>query len=176
MPRHLTFAVMEERKRERARRRRHAGKRSRSTPSSGDPPPGTLLTLVALGAVVRRLARRWRLSFALPPRQAGGDRLDAVSVSLNEVAALDSTHGMRPRSIARSAICGTVRQIVKRGGERVKKRIAILTSAMVLAASGVASAAINETPGKGNPDTNASGKCPPGQNTDTSTGGLKKCP
>jgi len=83
---------------------------------------------------------------------------------------------MRPRSIARSAICGTVRQIVKRGGERVKKRIAILTSAMVLAASGVASAAINETPGKGNPDTNASGKCPPGQNTDTSTGGLKKCP
>ena len=47
---------------------------------------------------------------------------------------------------------------------------------MVLAASGVASAAINDTTGKGNPDTNASGKCPPGQNTDASTGGLKKCP
>lgn len=58
----------------------------------------------------------------------------------------------------------------------MKKRIAILTSAMVLAASGVASAAINDTPGKGNPDTNPTGKCPPGQNTDTSPGGLKKCP
>ena len=58
----------------------------------------------------------------------------------------------------------------------MKKRLAVLTSAMVLAASGVASAAINNTPGKGNPDTNASGKCPGGQNKDTSTGGLKKCP
>jgi hypothetical protein len=58
----------------------------------------------------------------------------------------------------------------------MKKRIAVLTSAMVLAASGVASAAINNTPGAGNPDTNASGKCPGGQNKDTSTGGLKKCP
>jgi hypothetical protein len=58
----------------------------------------------------------------------------------------------------------------------MKKRIAVLASAMALAASGVASAAINEGPGKGNPDTNASGKCPGGQNKDTSTGGLKKCP
>jgi hypothetical protein len=58
----------------------------------------------------------------------------------------------------------------------MKKRIAVLASAMALAASGVASAAINEGPGKGNPDTNASGKCPNGQNKDTSTGGLKKCP
>ncbi len=58
----------------------------------------------------------------------------------------------------------------------MKKRIALLASAMALAASGVASAAIDEGPGRGNPDTNASGKCPPGQNKDTSVGGLKKCP
>jgi hypothetical protein len=58
----------------------------------------------------------------------------------------------------------------------VKKRIAVLASAMALAAGGVASAAITEGPGKGNPDTNGSGKCSPGQNKDTSTGGLKKCP
>ena len=57
----------------------------------------------------------------------------------------------------------------------MKRRIAVLTSALVLAASGVASAAINEGPGAGNPDTNASGKCPAGQNKDTSVGGLKKC-
>ncbi len=57
----------------------------------------------------------------------------------------------------------------------MKKRIALLASAMTLAASGVASAAIDEGPGRGNPDTNASGKCPPGQNKDTSVGGLKKC-
>jgi hypothetical protein len=47
---------------------------------------------------------------------------------------------------------------------------------MALAASGIASADITPTPGKGNPDTNPSGKCPAGQNKDTSTGGLKKCP
>jgi hypothetical protein len=58
----------------------------------------------------------------------------------------------------------------------MKKRIALLAAAMTLAASGVSWAAINEAPGKGNPDTNASGKCPGGQNKDTSTGGLKKCP
>ena len=58
----------------------------------------------------------------------------------------------------------------------MKKRIAVLASAMALAASGVASAAINEGPGAGNPDVNASGKCPAGQNKDTSVGGLKKCP
>ena len=58
----------------------------------------------------------------------------------------------------------------------MKKRIALLASSLALAASGVASAAIDDTPGKGNPDTNASGKCPAGQNKDTSTGGLKKCP
>ena len=57
----------------------------------------------------------------------------------------------------------------------MKKRIALFATAMALATSGVASAAINNTPGAGNPDTNASGKCPAGQNKDTSPGGLKKC-
>jgi hypothetical protein len=57
----------------------------------------------------------------------------------------------------------------------VKKRIALLASAMALALSGVASAAIDEGPGRGNPDTNPKGKCPAGQNKDTSPGGLKKC-
>ena len=37
-------------------------------------------------------------------------------------------------------------------------------------------AAIDEGPGKGNPDLNGAGKCSPGQNKDTSPGGLKKCP
>jgi hypothetical protein len=58
----------------------------------------------------------------------------------------------------------------------VKKRIALLAAAMALAASGIASADVTPTPGNGNPDTNPSGKCPAGQNKDTSTGGLKKCP
>lgn len=57
----------------------------------------------------------------------------------------------------------------------MKKRIALLASAMVLAASGVASASITVGPGNGNPQTNPTGKCPPGQNTSTSPGGLKKC-
>jgi hypothetical protein len=56
------------------------------------------------------------------------------------------------------------------------KRIALLASALALVVSAPAYAAINEGPGKGNPDTTASGKCPAGQNKDTSTGGLKKCP
>ena len=57
----------------------------------------------------------------------------------------------------------------------MKKRIALLASAMVLAASGVASASITVGPGNGNPQTNPTGKCPPGQNTSTSPGGFKKC-
>ncbi len=56
------------------------------------------------------------------------------------------------------------------------KRIAALTAALALAASGTAYGAIDEGRGRGNPDVNPSGKCPPGQNKDTSTGGLKKCP
>ena len=57
----------------------------------------------------------------------------------------------------------------------MSKRIALLAAAMALATSGVAYAAIDEGPGRGNPDTTPSGKCPPGQNKDTSPGGLKKC-
>ncbi len=59
----------------------------------------------------------------------------------------------------------------------MKRRItaALATGALALAATAPAYAAINEGPGRGNPDTNPAGKCPPGQNTDTSPGGLKKC-
>ena len=64
----------------------------------------------------------------------------------------------------------------------MRKRITLLVAALMLAltmsfGSFAAFAAIEEGPGKGNPDvTSGSGKCPPGQNKDTSTGGLKKCP
>jgi hypothetical protein len=58
----------------------------------------------------------------------------------------------------------------------IGKRIALLAAAMTLAASGSAFAAVDVGPGKGNPDTNPTGKCSPGQNKDTSPGGLKKCP
>jgi hypothetical protein len=62
----------------------------------------------------------------------------------------------------------------------MRKRISLLIAAVVMAlsmsVSGVAFAAIDEGPGKGNPDLNGSGKCSPGQNKDTSPGGLKKCP
>ena len=60
----------------------------------------------------------------------------------------------------------------------MRRRMALLGALTVLATSVSAPAlgAIYEGPGKGNPDVNASGKCPPGQNKDTSTGGLKKCP
>jgi hypothetical protein len=51
---------------------------------------------------------------------------------------------------------------------------AVIGVTMSLTATGFA--AIEEGPGKGNPDVTASGNCPPGQNKDTSTGGLKKCP
>jgi hypothetical protein len=57
----------------------------------------------------------------------------------------------------------------------MKKRVALLAAAMTLAASGVASAAIIDLPGRGNPAKNPAGKCPKGQNKDTSPGGLKKC-
>jgi hypothetical protein len=77
------------------------------------------------------------------------------------------------------AICATCMEAAQTYAEevlRMKKRIALFVTALALATSGVASAAVNNSPGAGNPDTNASGKCPPGQNTDTSVGGLKKCP
>jgi hypothetical protein len=61
----------------------------------------------------------------------------------------------------------------------MRKRISLLIAALVMALSmsmsGVAFAAIDEGPGAGNPDRNGSGKCSPGQNKDTSPGGLKKC-
>jgi hypothetical protein len=65
---------------------------------------------------------------------------------------------------------------------RSKVRIgaAVLLASLMLIATSVvvpgSIGAIQEGPGKGNPDTNAAGKCPGGQNKDTSTGGLKKCP
>jgi len=63
----------------------------------------------------------------------------------------------------------------------VKRILSVVTVALVMAAIMVLMAApafaINEGPGRGNPDTaEGSGKCPPGQNKDTSVGGLKKCP
>jgi hypothetical protein len=60
---------------------------------------------------------------------------------------------------------------------KARKLAAVLfaTAAFATAAS-PAVGAIQDGPGKGNPDVNASGKCPGGQNKDTSTGGLKKCP
>ena len=64
----------------------------------------------------------------------------------------------------------------------MRKRITLLVAALMLAltmsfGSFAAFAAIEEGPGRGNPDvTSGSGKCPPGQNKETSPGGLKKCP
>ena len=62
----------------------------------------------------------------------------------------------------------------------MRKRISLLIAALMMAlsmsVSGVAFAAIDEGPGRGNPDTNPAGKCPKGQNKETSPGGLKKCP
>jgi hypothetical protein len=61
----------------------------------------------------------------------------------------------------------------------MRKRITLLIAAVVMALSmsmsGVAFAAINEGNGNGHPNTTSSGKCPAGQNKDTSPGGLKKC-
>jgi hypothetical protein len=54
--------------------------------------------------------------------------------------------------------------------------VACLTGALVMTGATPALAAVDVGPGKGNPDTNPTGKCSPGQNKDTSPGGLKKCP
>jgi hypothetical protein len=57
-----------------------------------------------------------------------------------------------------------------------RKMLAVVLSATALAMSAApAIAAIRVGPGKGNPQTNPTGKCPSGQNKDTSPGGLKKC-
>jgi hypothetical protein len=61
----------------------------------------------------------------------------------------------------------------------MRKRICAFVAACALVASFAAApayGAITDQPGAGNPDVNASGKCPGGQNKDTSPGGLKKCP
>jgi hypothetical protein len=57
----------------------------------------------------------------------------------------------------------------------MKRKVLALATVIALAGSGPAYAIV-EGPGRGNPDTTKGGKCPPGQNKDTSTGGLKKCP
>ncbi len=59
----------------------------------------------------------------------------------------------------------------------MRKRFALLAAvvAFTMSLSGPAFA-VPEQPGKGNPEVTTSGKCPPGQNKETSTGGLKKCP
>jgi hypothetical protein len=58
----------------------------------------------------------------------------------------------------------------------MRKRFAAVAAVAMLAMSFSAPAfAIEEGPGAGNPDTTKGGHCPPGQNKDTSTGGLKKC-
>ena len=59
--------------------------------------------------------------------------------------------------------------------KRITLLIAAVTMALTMSVGGVAFAAIDEGPGRGNPDTNPAGKCPKGQNKDTSPGGLKKC-
>ena len=57
-----------------------------------------------------------------------------------------------------------------------RKMLAVVLSASALAMTAApATAAITVGPGKGNPQTNPTGKCPSGQNKDTSPGGLKKC-
>jgi len=57
-----------------------------------------------------------------------------------------------------------------------RKMLAVVLSASALAMTAApATAAVTVGPGKGNPQTNPTGKCPSGQNKDTSPGGLKKC-
>jgi hypothetical protein len=67
-----------------------------------------------------------------------------------------------------------------KGGEQMRKRITLLIAALMMAlsmsfGSVAAFAAIEEGNGNGHPNTTPSGKCPAGQNKDTSPGGLKKC-
>jgi hypothetical protein len=61
----------------------------------------------------------------------------------------------------------------------MRKRITLLIAALMMALTmsfgSVAFAAVTEGNGNGNPNTTPSGKCPAGQNKDTSPGGLKKC-
>jgi hypothetical protein len=87
---------------------------------------------------------------------------------------------------SQDAAMGTDASIARKGGDMSKVRIKVRMGAAVLLASLMLIAtsvvvpgslgAINVGPGKGNPQTTPSGHCPGGQNKDTSTGGLKKCP
>jgi hypothetical protein len=58
---------------------------------------------------------------------------------------------------------------------RTTGKIALLASAIALAASGPAAAAITESTNNGHPNTNPSGKCPGGHNQDATPGALNKC-
>ena len=58
---------------------------------------------------------------------------------------------------------------------RTTGKIALLASAIALAASGPAAAAITESSNNGHPNTNPTGKCPTGQNKDATPGALNKC-
>jgi hypothetical protein len=60
--------------------------------------------------------------------------------------------------------------------KRITLLIAALTMSLTMSFSAVAFAAIDEGSGRGNPDVTKSGKCPAGQNKETSPGGIKKCP
>jgi hypothetical protein len=57
----------------------------------------------------------------------------------------------------------------------MKKAAALVAAVMVLAGSGVASAAITPSTNNGHPNTNPSGNCPTGQNKDATPGALNKC-
>ena len=57
----------------------------------------------------------------------------------------------------------------------MKRRIALLTTAVVRASAPVASAAITTSSNNGHPNTNPAGKCPTGQNQDATNGALNKC-
>ena len=57
----------------------------------------------------------------------------------------------------------------------MKRRIALLTTAVVLAGAPVASAAITQSSNNGHPNTNPAGKCPTGQNQGATNGALNKC-
>lgn len=59
---------------------------------------------------------------------------------------------------------------------RKTRKIALLASAIALAASGPAAAAITQSSNNGHPNTNPSGNCPTGQNKDATPGALHKCP
>jgi hypothetical protein len=57
----------------------------------------------------------------------------------------------------------------------MKRRIALLTTAIVLASAPVAGAAITTSSNNGHPNTNPAGKCPGGQNQGATPGALNKC-